>query len=102
MEHPKTVIHRILYRLQRHFAENRATRIQTALLALFFCLLAWIAGVLGGSVAAFFVYTLTPDGPTRDWPAVLTFAAVTTLFGAFGIAKSLQMYRNRISDSPDS
>ncbi len=102
MEHPRSTIHRILKRLHRHFAENRATRIQTALLALFFCLLAWTAGVLGGSVAAFFVYALTPDGPTRDWPAVLTFAGVTLLCGTFGIVKSLQMYRNRISESADS
>ncbi len=82
--------------------QRRDARIQTALLALFFCLLTWTAGVLGGSVAAFYVYSVTPVGPARDWPAVLAFVGVTLAFGAFGVLRSLKMYRNRVADAKDA
>ncbi|MDJ0698613.1 MAG: hypothetical protein QNJ07_02050 [Woeseiaceae bacterium] len=90
MEHPKNQ------------EQGRDARIQTALLALFFCLLTWTAGVLGGSVAAFYVYSVTRDDPTRDWPAVLTFVVVTLAFGAFGVLRSLKMYRSRVAESTDA
>ncbi len=82
--------------------QQRDARIQTALFAVFFCLLTWTAGVLGGSVAAFFVYSITPDGPARDWPAVLAFVGVALAFGAFGVLRSLKMYRSRIAETTDA
>ncbi len=82
--------------------QQRDARIQTALLALFFCLLTWTAGVLGGSVAAFYVYSVTPDGPTRDWPAVLAFLVVTLACGVFGVLRSLKMYRSRVAENTDA
>ena len=82
--------------------QERDTRIQTALLALFFCLLTWTAGVLGGSVAALLVYSVTPDGPARDWPAVAAFVGVTVACGTFGVLRSLKMCRSRVAEITDA
>ncbi len=86
----------------QNYEQQRDARIQTALLALFFCLLTWTAGVLGGSVVAFFIYSITPDGPARDWPAVLAFVGVSLACGTFGVLRSLKMYRSRVAETTDA
>ncbi len=93
MEHPRDRIFRALKRLKLHFDENEPTRIQVALLALFFALLAWIAGVLAGSVLALAVVALTASG----WPAVYALVGTTLLIGIAGSVRAFRLYQQKIS-----
>ena len=93
----REMAHKLVFALHRYFAENRATRWQIALLMLFFMCLWWFKGVLAGLVAAFFVYLLTPDGPTRGWPALFAFVGIAFAIGLFGTVKSWQLYRARVA-----
>ncbi len=97
MAHPKDRLFRLLQRLKQHFDENEPTRIQVALLALFFALLAWIAGVLAGSVLAFLVVALAPSGPDSGWPAVYTLVGTTLLVGIAGSVRAWKLYQQKIS-----
>lgn len=74
------------------------SRIQYALLAVFFALLWWIVGVLSGSVAAFFVYLFSPDSSGHDWPAVIAFVVISLGFGIFGMFRSWQLYTRKIAE----
>ncbi|NNC77917.1 MAG: hypothetical protein HKN77_08135 [Woeseiaceae bacterium] len=74
------------------------SRLQYALLAIFFALLWWIVGVLSGSVAAFLIYFLSPEDSGRDWPAITAFSIIALGFGGFGIRKSWQLYIKKAAD----
>ncbi len=97
MENPKDSGNSTLKRLKRHFDENEPTRIQVALLALFFALLAWIAGVLAGSVLALLVLERTPSGPNTGWPAIYTLIGTTLLIGVAGSLRAWKLYQQKIS-----
>ena len=98
MEHPRDRLNRALKRLKQHFDDDDATRIQIALLAVFFALLAWIAGVMAGSVLAFMVVALTPSGPASGWPAIYTLIGTTLLIGITGSVRAYRLYQQKISD----
>lgn len=74
------------------------TRIHYALLALFYALLWWIVGVISGSVVAFFVYYFSPESSGRDWPAIISFAAISLGCGIFGIFRSWKLYSRKVAD----
>lgn len=74
------------------------SRIQYALLAIFFALLWWIIGVMSGSVVAFFVYYFSPESSGRDWPAVIAFVAISLGCGIFGMFRSWQLYTRKIAE----
>ena len=92
------IVHRVFFWLHRHFSENRASRWQVALLMVFFVCLCWFKGVLAGLVAAFFVFYATPDGPSRAWPAAITFFGIVFAFGIFGTVKAWQMYKAKVAE----
>ena len=99
MGYLRQLIDRFRRRFRKHFEENRETRIQDALLASFLALLAWTAGVLAGSVAAYFVVSFTPDSSGRDWPALYVLIGVTLLVGVPCTIRAWQMYQRKVSDS---
>lgn len=74
------------------------TRIQYALLAIFFALLWWIIGVLSGSLAAYFVYFFSLESSGRDWPAVFSFVLIALGCGIFGMFRSWQLYNKKIAE----
>jgi len=74
------------------------TRIQYALLAIFFALLWWIIGVLSGSLAAYFVYFFSLESSGRDWPAVIAFVLIALGCGVFGMFRSWQLYNKKIAE----
>ncbi len=76
------------------------TRIQYALLAIFFALLWWIIGVMSGSVAAFFVYYFFLDGSGLDWPAVIAFIIISLGCGIFGMFRAWQLYTRKVAELP--
>lgn len=92
MAHPRYVLHRLHYRLNNHFKGGRATRLQIALLALFFAGLWWAIGVLA------FIVFVTPDNPQRAWPAVYVFVGMTVIYYFFGIYRPWETYRQKVSD----
>ena len=91
--------YKLVSSLHRQFADNRAKRWQIALLMLFFTCLWWFKGVLAGLVGAFFVYMVTPDGPTRGWPAVFAFVGIAFAIGLFGTINSWQLYKSKVAES---
>ena len=74
------------------------TRIQYALLAIFFALLWWIIGVMSGSVVAFLFYHFSPEGSGRDWPAIISFAMISLGCGIFGMFRSWQLYTRKVAE----
>ena len=94
----RDIVYKLISYLHRHFSENRAKRWHVALLMLFFMCLWWFKGVLAGLVGAFFVYVLTPDGPTRGWPALFAFIGIAIAIGLFGTFKSWQLYRSKVAE----
>ena len=96
MENPKDRDHRTLERPTGQ-VDDEPSRTQGALLALFFALLAWVAGVLAGSVLALLVLERTPAGPDSGGPAVLALVGTTLLIGVSGSIRAYRLYQRKIA-----
>ncbi|MDJ0908723.1 MAG: hypothetical protein QNI99_06000 [Woeseiaceae bacterium] len=97
MEDPRDRDNRALERSTHQVDDNETSRTQTALLALFFALLAWVAGVLAGSVLALLVLEKTPSGPESGWPAIYALVGTTLLIGVSGSIRAFRLYQQKIS-----
>ena len=97
MEDPRDRDNRTLERSTVQ-VDDEPTRIQVALLALFFALLAWVAGVLAGSVLALLVLEKTPVGSDTGGPAVLALVGTTLLIGVTGSLRAYRLYQRKISN----
>ena len=97
MEHPKDRDKRALERPTHPVDEDEPSRTQVALLALFFALLAWVAGVLAGSVLALLVLDRTPTIPDSGWPAIYTLIGTTLLIGVTGSVRAYRLYLQKVS-----
>lgn len=97
MEDPRDRDNRTLERPANHVDDNEASRTQTALLALFFALLAWVAGVLAGSVLALLVLERTPTGAESGWPAIYALIGTTLLVGVSGSLRAFRLYQQKVS-----
>ncbi len=98
MEHPKDRDKRALERSTHPVDDNEPSRTQAALLALFFALLAWVAGVLAGCVLALLVLDRTPAVPSSGWPAIYILIGTTLLIGVTGSVRAYRLYLQRISE----
>ncbi len=96
MEHPKDRDNRALERTAEQ-ADDQPTRTQVALLAVFFALLAWVAGVLAGSLLALLVLEGSPSGSVSDGPAVYALIGTTLLIGVSGSIRAFKLYQKKIS-----
>lgn len=94
LQHPRDRIYQALRRLKRHFDENEASRVQVALLALFFALLGWIAGVMAGSALALLIVLMTASGLF----AVYAFVGTALLIGIAGSVRAFRLYQQKISE----
>ncbi len=97
MEHPNDRDNRTLERPAGRVDDNEPSRTQIALLALFFALLAWVAGVLAGSVLALLVLERTPAGPDSGGPAVYALIGATLLIGVSGSIRAYRLYQRKIA-----
>ena len=97
MEHPKDRDNRALERSKRQIDEDEPTRTQVALLALFFALLAWVAGVLAGSVLALLMLESNPSSPDAGLPAVYILFGTTLLIGIAGSVRAFRLYQRKVS-----
>ncbi len=96
MEHPKDRDNRALERSADQVDEE-PTHTQVALLALFFALLAWVAGVLAGSLCALLVLEWSPSGSVSEGPALYALIGTTLLIGISGSIRAVRLYQKKIS-----
>ena len=97
MEHPRDRDKQALERPHRQLDEDEPTRTQVALLAFFFALLAWVAGVLAGSVLALLVLERSSPGPDSGMPAIYILVGTALLIGITGSVRAFRLYQKKVS-----
>lgn len=97
MDNPRDRDNRTVERSTHPVVDDEPSRTQVALLALFFALLAWVAGVLAGSVLALLVLERTPAGPEPGGPAVYALVGTTLLVGVTGSIRAYRLYRRKVT-----
>lgn len=96
MDNPRDRDNRALDRPAGQVADE-PSRTQIALLAIFFALLAWVAGVLAGSVLALLLLERASTGPDAGGAAIYALVGTTLLIGVSGSIRAFRLYQRKIS-----